>query len=140
MQEVDDEGARCLNLRTLGWAAGYIYGKSEELVRSVYEAAHANPDDVVRPKPRIQILLLDADPADTSLAEANEAEGRPRLIEYEGVEHDYVVIPMGENPLEVAAAIDRRVEERARRQLGIPEGQEMPGRIRLDLVDPRDLT
>jgi len=140
VQEVEGEGARCLNLRTLGWAAGYIYGKSEELVRSVYEAARANPDGVVRPKPRMQILLLDADPVDTSLAEANEAEGRPRLIEYEGVEHDYVVIRMGENPLEVAAAIDRKVEERARRQLGIPEGQTMPGRIRLDLVDPRDLT
>lgn len=140
VQEVNDEGARCLNLRTVGWAAGYIYGKSEELVRSVYEAARANPDEVVRPKPRMQILLLDADPVDTSLAETNEAEGRPRLIEYEGVAHDYVVIPMGENPLEVAAAIDRKVEERAGRQLGIPEGQKMSGRIRLDLVDPRDLT
>ena len=74
----------------------------------------------------MQILLLDADPADTSLTEANEAQGRPRLIEYEGVEHGYVVTPMGESPLEVAAAIGRKVEERARPSSGFQKVRRCP--------------
>jgi hypothetical protein len=50
------------------------------------------------------------------------------------------VIPHGAESLEVAAEINRKVEERARRRLGIPEGQPMPGRPTIDPVDPESLS
>jgi hypothetical protein len=140
VQEVDEIGAQCLNLRTYGWASGFIYGDSEELVRSVRRTASDHPDDVVRPKPRFQLMLLDVDPADSTLADEHEAKGWPRYLVQGGVEHDYVVIPYGEESLEISAEIDRKVEERARRKLGLAEGDPMPGRPVIDVLDPEALS
>lgn len=138
-QEVDEDGARCLNLRTYGWASGYIYGQTEELVESVRQAAADYPNEVGRPRPRSQLMLFEADPDDPTFADANEKEGWPRYIVEDGVEYDYVVIPHGAESLELAAEVNRKVEERARRKLGTPEGEPTPGRAVIDPVDPESL-
>ena len=138
-QEIDETGARAINRRTFSWADGYIFGRTEELVVAVHQEAEKNPDKVIKPRPKNQVLLIERDESDTSFADANEARGWPRYLADNGVEHDYAVIPHGAESLELAAEVNKKVEERARRKLGIPDGEPMPGGAAIDLIDPRGL-
>jgi len=138
-QNVDDFGALVLNRRTFGWADGYVFGQDENVVAAVYQDALENPDKVVHPRPRSQVLIFDRDPEDTSFADENEARGWPRYLTHEGVEHDYVVFFHGDDSIELGREVNRRLEERARRELGIPEGQPVPGGAVIEPVDPAQL-
>ena len=139
-QEIDKHGAAVINRRTFAWADGYIFGKTEDIVVAVHRDAQESPEEIVKPRPRVLVMVFDVDGADDSFADANEARGWPRYFKHEGVEHDYAVIPHGAESLEIGAEINRKVEERARRKLGIPDGEPMPGGAAIDMLDPRDLS
>jgi hypothetical protein len=86
------------------------------------------------------VVIIDAEPGDESFADANRRRGwRPRL-EYEGAEHDYVVIPYDKPSPQLHAQIDAAVERRARKTFGVGEEEPLEGRIRMDVIHPFDLT
>jgi hypothetical protein len=128
-----------LNMRTYGWADEYIFGKSQLAVTAVRAAAKARPGDIVRPKPQNHVVLLDPDPTDDSLANANTRRGWPPRLVYEGVAHDYVVVPHDRPAPEIQELVDRIVEERARKSMGLPKGVRPPGQITTATINPWDL-
>ena len=137
--EISQSDAERINLRTYGWADRYVFGATQEAVVAVRRAAKARPADVVRPKPQNYVLLTDPDPDDDSFAEANRRRGWPARIEYEGAEHDYVVIPHDGPSAELHAQMDAAVERRARKTLGIGEKATLPGRMETKPVHPLDI-
>jgi hypothetical protein len=76
-------------------------------------------------------MLLKVDPTDTTLADRNVARGWPTYLLLRGVPQDYIVFRHGENPMDDAVLSSKKVEERARRALGVAEGEPMPGRERI---------
>jgi hypothetical protein len=136
-QEISPRDARLLNLRTYGWAERHIYGPSQEAVVAVHRYAKLRPDRVVGPRPQHHVVLIDPDPDDDSFANENQARGWPARLRFDGVDHDYVVIPHEGADPELQARVDRVVEERGRRALGV--GEEAEGRLRTRLIHPLDL-
>lgn len=102
-----------INLRTYGWASDYIYGHSQEAVAQVRRLAKRRRDDVVRPRPARQMILIDADPADTSLADEHARRGWPRQFYVEGQLHDYLVIGIDGAPVETGARASQLARQRA---------------------------
>lgn len=130
------EMADLLNLRTLGWAEGYVFARDEATIRRICSVADTSPADVVRPRIGSQILLIDADPDDRSIADRNEAQGWPRHVTAGGEPHDYFVVPHGTNPVELSAEIELIVRARARRKLGLGPNDPLPGRSTLEPLAP----
>ena len=139
VEDVSQDVADTINLRMYGWATGYIYGFSQELVAAVRRLAKSRPRDIVRPIPHHQVLLLEADPADTSIADANARRGWPRYLISGGLRHDYFVIGSDDNAAEVSARVSRLVQERASRKLGLPPGERPPGGGSIEPMDAFDL-
>lgn len=137
--DVTDREVMALNLRTYGWADEYIFGKSQPIVTAVRVAAKSRSHEVVRPKPYSQMLLIDPDPGDDSFARANARRGWPPRLMYEGVAHDYVVVPHDRPAPEIHELVDRVLEERARKRMGLPEGVRPPGQITTGPINPWDL-
>jgi hypothetical protein len=136
--EVSDEQADGLNLRTYGWADEYIYGHSQELVTRVRRLAKRRPVDIVRPIPQHHVLLLEADPADRSLAKEHVRRGWPAYLRSSGVLHDYVVVGPEMNPVEALARVNGKVRERALRALGRAPHEELLGRAEFEPADLED--
>jgi hypothetical protein len=134
--ETDSETAGLINLRTYGWASDYVFGQSQELVASVRRHAKERPADVIRPSPHHQVMLLDIDPDDTSLADANRRRGWPPYFVAEGKQHDYVVIGPHDNAVEITQRVGAILEERERKRLGLPEGVRLKGRPDMRPIDP----
>jgi Protein of unknown function (DUF4238) len=138
-QDISLKEAERLNLRTYGWADQFIYGPTQDAVATVRKAAKAHPRDVVRPKPQPYVVLIDADPGDNTFADANMRKGwAPRLL-HEGVWHDYIVIPSDRPAPEVHERVDRAVEQRMRKALGIAEDEPLPGGITTKPIHPLDM-
>jgi hypothetical protein len=137
--EADAELAEKVNLRTYGWANDYIYGVSQEGVAAIRRAAKASPRAVIRPAPNYQIMLLEADPADTSIADAHKRRGWPPYLKSDGVVHDYFVIGPEDNAAQISARVSQLVQARAARRSGLPPGTRPPGRSETEPVDPRYL-
>lgn len=138
--DVTDKQAAGINLRTYGWANDYIYGISQQSVVSVRQAAKKHPHAVARPKPHATVMLLKADPADSSIANANRRRGWPPYLMNDGIQHDYFVISPGDNAAQISARISRIVQERAARRAGLPPGTRPPGRSVTEPADPFDTT
>jgi Protein of unknown function (DUF4238) len=137
---LDADGADIerVNLRMYGWAGGYIYGTTQDAVAAVRRTAKRRPQTVTHPTPKHQVMLLEADPADTSIAEANERRGWPRYLVVKGVQHDYFVIGPDDNATQISARVSRLVQERAARQFGLPPGARPTGQAETMTVDPFD--
>jgi hypothetical protein len=131
VRDISQSQADEINLRTYGWADGYVFGRSQQAVTELRRLARRRPADVIRPKPRHHTMLLEADPTDTTLADRNRARGWPPYILLRGVPHDYIVFRHGENPMDDAALSSKKIEERARRALGVAEGEPLPGGERI---------
>jgi hypothetical protein len=109
------ENVDAINLRTYGWASGYIYGHSLDAVAYVRRLAKRRREMVVRPQPPRQIVNLDPDPADNSLSDEHERRGWPRYVYADGVPHDYIVIDKGGDAVEAGVRASRLARERAER-------------------------
>ena len=132
IHEVSRERANEINLRTYGWSDTYVFGRSQQTVTSVRQIAKRQPQRVIRPKPAHQVIFLDIDPTDSSLADRNRARGWPPYIPVGGVPHDYVVFRHDQTPLDAVRLTSKKVEERARRALGVSEDELLRGGERIE--------
>jgi hypothetical protein len=139
VEDIGADDAETINLRTYGWAEQYIFGASQDVVTTVRRQAKARPNGVRRPSVPHHVVIIDPDPGDDQFAEANRRRGWPPRLEYEGVEHDYVVIPHDRPSPELHAEIDAAVEQRARKVFGVGDEEPLEGRIRTDVIHPLDL-
>jgi hypothetical protein len=105
--EVDE-----LNLRTYGWASDYVFGPDQHTVTRLRSLARRHPARVVRPRPLRQVLMVPADPADDSLAQANAARGWPPQLQNAGDVCDYVVVGPGDDIVATAERLLRLAERR----------------------------
>jgi hypothetical protein len=128
-----------VNLRTYGWARDYVYGETQDDVALVRRIAKRRPKDVPHQRSKHQVLLFEADPQDTSIADANVQRGWPRYLKSEGVLHDYFVIGPKDNAATISARVRRIVQERAARAIGLPPGKRPPGNAEITPVNPFDL-
>jgi Protein of unknown function (DUF4238) len=129
-----------LNLRVYGWADTYVFGKSQEGLARVRIAARRRPADVVRPKPFCQVALIELDPDDTSLADANRQRGWPAHVpNANGEPRDYIVIPADAPYPELLKQADELTERRARKRAGIGPDEPFEGRIRNQPLHPLDM-
>jgi hypothetical protein len=132
---VDSKTVDLINLRTFGWADRFVFGSSENQLKRVARLAAQRPEDVIRPRPMKQVILVDAEPGDTSLADEHRQRGWPPYMavtdECTGIPsvHDYMVVGEDGEPLEVAA----RTTEISKQRAG-PN----PGKLRIRSV-PRDV-
>jgi hypothetical protein len=130
-----------INLRTYGWADEYVFGRTQDALAAVRTAARRRPADVVRPKPFTQVALLETDPDDDSLAEANRRRGwPPRLRNHSGELRDYVVIACDKPRPELRAFVDDLVERRARKRAGAALDESFEGRLISKPLHPLEIT
>jgi hypothetical protein len=139
VQDISASDAEFVNLRTYGWADTYIFGATQESVVRVRKAAKARPKDAAKPRPACQVTILDPDPDDDSFAAANLKRGWPARLPYEGVMHDYVVIPSDKPHPELNAKVDAAVERRTRKRFGVGEEAILDGRMRVNPIHPLDM-
>lgn len=138
--EASSHDVETINLRTYGWAKGYVYARSEKTLTEVRMAAGRRPTDVIRPKVFCQVALLEPDPEDDSLAEANICRGWPaRLRKRSGAVRDYVVILSDKPDPDLLRLVDELTETRARKRAGIGPDEPFERRIANHPVDPLDV-
>lgn len=123
---------RDVNLRTYGWADRFIYGRTQELMQEVRQAAKRHRDKVIRPRVPMQVMFEPADPNDPTVGAEHVKRGLPRGA-WVPDEHGrrqfvaYTVLdpskPRGTYG-EYGAALGRRVIERA-----ISDGLAAPDRL-----------
>lgn len=138
--EASPRDVETINLRTFGWADEYVYGRTQETLVAVRMATRRRPADVMRPKPFIQVIGLEPDPDDSSLAEANLRRGwPPQLPNDRGELRDYIVIPCDTPHPELRAFADTLAERRARKRAGVGSNEPMEGRIIHKPIHPLDM-
>jgi hypothetical protein len=140
VREIFSREVETLNLRVYGWADTYVFGKSQHGLARVRVAARHRPTDVVRPKPFCQVALIDRDPDDTGLADANRRRGWPAHVRNANGElRDYIVIPADAPHPELWKQADELTERRARKRAGIGPDEPFEGRIRNAPMHPLDM-
>jgi hypothetical protein len=137
VQDIDASAIETLNLRTLGWAGGHVFGATHEALVAVRKAGRRDPSRIVRPKPYCMVYGFEVDADDDSLAARNARLGYPRrLVDGDGIEHDYIVIPVDKPHAELHALADEIAERRARRRAGVADGEPVEGRLIHRAVHP----
>jgi hypothetical protein len=92
---------------------------------------------VIRPRPFCQVALLEPDPDDNSLAEANLRRGWPAHLRNEnGDLRDYIVIPDDKPHAELWKLADELTERRA----GIGPNEPVEGRIINQPLHPLEIS
>jgi hypothetical protein len=125
-----------LNLRMLGWADEYVFAKCQSTLDSLRVAARRQPRDVIRPRPLTDVVLLEIDPDDPSLAAEHKRRGwPPHLSGNDGKPHDYLVIPTDTPQPELRRRADELAERRGRKRLG-PAAEGVAGNLSHIFVDP----
>ncbi len=128
-----------LNLRTLGWADEYVFAKRQATLDNLRATARRRPGDVIRPKQFCEVILLELDPDDQSLAVENARRGWPKYLRGpDGELRDYLVIPTNAPQPELRRRADELAERRGRKRLG-PPAEAASGKILNSLVHPLDV-
>jgi hypothetical protein len=128
-----------LNLRTFGWADEYVFAKRQATLDNLRAASRRRPGDVIRPKPFCEVILLELDPDDPSLAADNIRRGWPPYLPgHDGQPHDYLVIPTDAPQPDLRRRADELAERRARKRLG-PGAQAAPGKLSHIQIHPLDV-
>ncbi len=141
VREISLAEVETLNLRIYGWADKYVFAKSQATLDAVRAASRRRPADVIRPKPFCQVALLEPDPDDVSLAEANVRRGWPaQLPNDRGELRDYVVIPSDEPNPDLWKLTDDLTERRARKRAGVGPNEPCDGRITNRPLHPLDIS
>lgn len=140
VEELSTRELERINLRTYGWADRHAFARSQASLDAVRAASRRRPEDVIRPKPFCEVILLEPDPDDTSLVEDNRRRGwPPRLPNEHGEPLDYLVIPLDEPHPELWKLADDLAERRAHKRAGIGEDEPLVGRITNTSLHPFDL-
>ena len=138
VQEASAHDVETINLRTHGWADKYVFGKRQDTLVAVRQAVKRRPVDVIRPKPFTQLVLLEPDPDDNSLAEAHLHQGWPPQVRKDGELRDDIVIPCDEPHPELRKLADDLTERRARKRAGVSPDEPFEGRIVHRPIHPLD--
>ncbi len=125
-----------INLRTYGWADEYVFGKTQNALVATCVASRRRPMDVIRPKPFNQLVLLEPDPDDDSLADEHRRKGWPPQVRKDGELRDYIVIPSDKPHPELRALADELAEKRARKRAGIGPNAPIEGRLIHEQIRP----
>ena len=133
-QEISEEHAEVVNLRTWSWADRHVFGCSVEALEYVARTARTEPDRLSPPITPCHVLLFKSDPDDQTFAEENRRRGWPGQLYDEGRLRDYVVIPIDGPHPEIHRRVDEAVEARARKRLGTVDGGTLRGGVS---VNPR---
>jgi len=140
VRDASPREVEAINLRTFGWASELVYGRTQDTLVAVRTATRRRAADVIRPKPFCQVPLLELDPDDDSLAEANSRRGwPPRLPNAQGALRDYIVIPCDKPHPELRRLADELAERRARKRAGVSPDEAIAGRIVHKPIHPLDL-
>jgi Protein of unknown function (DUF4238) len=140
VREVSAHEIEQINLRTFGWAQKYVFAKSQATLQAVRVASRRHPARVTRPKPFCHITLIECDPDDNSLAEANVRRGWPaRLPNDAGELCDYLVIPDDEPHAEQWNLADELAKRRAQKRAGMDPTKPAAGRIINQMLHPLDI-
>jgi hypothetical protein len=140
VREASAHEVETINLRTYGWADEYVFGRTQQTLVAVRTAARRRPADVIRPTPFTQVAILEPDPDDNTLADANRRRGwPPQLPNERGELRDYIVIPTDRPHPELLALADELTERRARKGAGVGAGESFKGRIINNPLHPLDL-
>jgi len=141
VREASAHEVETINLRTYGWADEYVFGRTQDALVAVRMPSRRRPADVIRPKPFTQVVLLEPDPDDNSLAEANVRRGWPSYLPNErGELCDYIVIPNDKPHPELRALADEMTERRARKRAGVGPDEPFEGRIISNPLHPLDMS
>lgn len=141
IRELSAAELELLNLRTFGWAQTYVFGRSQAALQAVRVASRRHPARVIRPRPFCHVPLLELDPNDDSLAEANRRRGWPAHLRNDAGELcDYLVIPDDEPHPELWQRADELAELRARKRTGIGLEEPVQGRIVNLPLHPLDIS
>jgi hypothetical protein len=141
VSEISTDDVETLNLRMYGWAEKYVFAKTQGALAAVRIASRRRPGDVIRPKPFCQVALVQADPNDGSLAEANRRRGWPaQLCNAEGELCDYIVIPTDKPHADLWKLADEMTERRARKRADIGPDEPVEGRIINKPLHPLDIS
>jgi hypothetical protein len=129
-----------INLRTLVWASEHVFGRTQDTLVGVRSATRRRAPDVISPKPFCQVPLLELDPDDDSLAEANLRRGwPPQLPNAQGELRDYIVVPCDKPHPELRRLADELAERRGRKRAGVSPDVEIGGRIVHKPIHPLDV-
>lgn len=90
-----------VNLRTYGWSDRHLFGENQALLDHVRRQARATPKRVPRPRPVRNVITLPARPGDDQFAATNRRRGWPEQVPIKDVQHDYRVLEIDENPVDV---------------------------------------
>lgn len=130
-----------LNLLTYGWADAHLFAASADALLRVRELAAGAPTEVPRPRPHCQVVLLEPDPDDSSLADENEQRGWPaQLPGSDGRAWDYIVIPMDRPSPKLRQRADDVAERPALKRAGVQSPLHADGRLVHRAVHALDLT
>jgi hypothetical protein len=136
---VDARELEQLNLRTLGWADEYVFAKRQATLDSLRAAARRRPGDIIRPRPFCEVILLELDPDDKSLAVENTRRGWPPYLRgHNGEPRDYLVVPTNAPQPELRRRADELAERRARERVG-PAAEAAPGMLSNNPIHPLDI-
>jgi hypothetical protein len=97
----------------------YVFGKTQNALVIVRVTSRRRPADVIRPKPFSRVVLIEPDPGDNSLAEANIGRGWPPQVRKEAEVRDYIVISCDKPHPELWALADDLAERRFRKRAGV---------------------
>ncbi len=128
IDEATADDVEVFNLRTYGWADAYVFGRDQTSLVTLRKVTRTRPADVICPRPPAHVVLLEVDPDDASLADANRERGWPaRLRTSAGDVRDYVVIPMDEPHPKLWKKVDDLTERRAQKRAGAASTSQLAG-------------
>ena len=141
VRDITPRELQTLNLRTYGWADKHVFAKTQSALDATRVGAKRSPKHVIRPKPFCEVMLLELDPMDDSLAEANVRRGWPsHLPSADGGLRDYIVIPTDQPHPDLRQLADDLAERRARTRAGIGPDTPINGRIVSRAVHPLEMS
>jgi hypothetical protein len=96
-QELTAREVLGINLRSYGWAERFLFGRSQAVLTAVHRDAKRHPSRVPKPQPPRQVLMVPADPNDSTLADEYAKRGWPERVwardeDGEMRLHDYFVV------------------------------------------------
>lgn len=127
-----------LNLTVYGWSEKYVFGTQHALA-AVRIAARHHPENIIHPRPFCQVMLLERDLDDDSIAEENRRRGWPDYIPTRNGLRDYIVIPTDAPHPDLHARVERLTQGRALKIAGLPQDAAAAGRVQTRLIHPADL-
>lgn len=132
-----------INLRTYGWADRFVFGATPTVLEGLRERAREEPEAVKEPRPFRNVVLIERDPDDDSIAQEHRARGWPPYIREPAEDGtlrvlDYLVAGVDGDPVEVGVRSNRLARERGLKAAGLPPDSDVGG-VDTEVIHPAAL-